>query len=137
LLEEPAYVDITIERGVPIAVNGVVMPLLDLIGSLEIIAGAHGVGRIAALHAAHRALQHAAVTRDVEPFSTLVAEQYLRILRDGSWFAPMRPALDAYVDKIQDRVSGVVRLKLLNGDCAVVDCQAQSASPRLIAVTKS
>jgi argininosuccinate synthase len=135
--EEAACVEITIERGVPVAVNGVVMPLLDLVGSLDIIAGAHGVGRMAALHAAHRALQHATVPGDVESFSTLVAQQYLRILRDGSWFGPMRPALDAYVDRIQDRVTGVVRLKLLNGDCAVVDCQVPSASPRLIAVTKS
>jgi argininosuccinate synthase len=136
LPEEAACVDITIERGVPIAVNGVVMPLLDLIGSLDIIAGAHGVGRMAALHAAHRALQHATVTSDVEPFSTLVAQQYLRILRDGSWFAPMRLALDAYVDKIQERVTGVVRLKLLKGDCAVVDCQVPTTSPRMIAVMK-
>jgi argininosuccinate synthase len=137
LLEEPAYVDITIERGVPIAVNGVVMPLLDLIGSLDIIAGAHGVGRMAALHAAHHAMQHATVTSDVERFSTLVAQQYLRILHDGSWFAPMRPALDAYVDKIQERVTGIVRLKLLKGDCAVVDCQVPNASPGMIPVTKS
>ena len=138
LPEEAAGVDITIERGVPIAVNGVVMPLLDLIGSLDIIAGAHGVGRMAALHAAHRALQHATVTRDVEPFSTLVAQQYLRILRDGSWFAPMRPALDAYVDKIQERVTGVVRLRLLKGDCVVVDCRVSTVSPpTLIALTRA
>ena len=137
LYEEAAYVDITIERGVPIAVNGVVMPLLDLIGSLEIIAGAHEVGRMSALHAALRALRHATVTSDVEAFSALVAEQYLRILGDGSWFAAMRPALDAYVDTTQERVTGVVRLKLLKGDCAVVDCQVAGASPRMIAVTKS
>ncbi len=137
LPEEAAGVDITIERGVPIAVNGVVMPLLDLIGSLEIIAGAHGVGRMAALHAAHRALQHATVTSDVEPFSTLVAQQYLRILRDGSWFGPMRPALDAYVDKIQERVTGVVRLKLLKGDCAVLDCQVPGPSTPMIPVTEA
>jgi argininosuccinate synthase len=117
--------------------NGVVMPLLDLIGSLDIIAGAHGVGRMAALHAAHHAMQHATVTSDVERFSTLVAQQYLRILHDGSWFAPMRPALDAYVDKIQERVTGIVRLKLLKGDCAVVDCQVPNASPGMIPVTKS
>ena len=40
----------------------------------------------------------------------------------GLWFAPMREALDAYVDKIQERVTGVVRLKLLKGDCTAVDC---------------
>ena len=92
---------------------------------------------MAALHAAHRALQHAVFTSDVETFSAVVAQQYLRILRDGSWFAAMRPALDAYVDKIQERVTGVVRLKLLTGECAVVDCQVPTASPRIIALTES
>src|SRR5262249_57418761 len=43
---EPAYVDITFERGVPIAVNGVSMPLIDIIGTVGMIAGSHGVGRL-------------------------------------------------------------------------------------------
>ena len=49
------------------------------------------------------------------------------MLHDGSWFSPMRHALDAYVDKIQERVSGVVRLKLFKGDCTVVECQVVEA----------
>jgi argininosuccinate synthase len=68
----------------------------------------------------------------------LVAEQYRRILRDGLWFAPMREALDAYVDKIQERVTGVVRLKLLKGGCTVVDCKVSIPSPpTFIALTKA
>ena len=43
---EPASVDIAFERGAPVGVNGVAMPLLDLIGSLGIIAGAHGVDAV-------------------------------------------------------------------------------------------
>ena len=138
LPEEPASIDIAFERGVPIVVNGVVMPLLDLFGSLDIIAGAHGVGRLAALHAAHQALQHSTLDQEAGAFSTQVADQYRRILRDGSWFEPMRQALDAYVDKIQERVTGVVRLKLFRGDCTLLDCKiSTSAPPTFIGLTKA
>jgi argininosuccinate synthase len=132
--DEPAFVDISIERGVPTAINGVAMAPLDLIGSLDIIAGAHGVGRVErvelstmlALHTAHQQLQHAAITGDAARFSTRVAEEYLRLVRNGAWFASLRPALDAYIDKIQEQVTGVVRLKLFRGECVIVDCQVSA-----------
>ena len=141
--DEPAFVAISMERGVPIAINGVAMPPLDLIGSLDIIAGAHGVGRVEnvelstmlALHAAHQQLQQAAITGDAARFSTRVAEEYLQIVRNGSWFAPLRPALDAYIDSIQERVSGVVRLKLFKGECAIVDCQV--SAPKMLTWAKT
>ncbi len=120
---EPAYVDIAIERGVPVGVNGVTMPLLDLIGSLGIIAGAHGVGSLAALQTAHAALEQAAVATPGEFSSPRVAEPYLRVLREGAWFTPVRHALDAHVDAVQEQVSGSVRLTLFAGDCAVGDVQ--------------
>src|SRR4051812_375514 len=58
---EPASIDVLFERGAPVGINGVTMPLLDLIGSLGIIAGAHGVASLAALHTAHDALERTAV----------------------------------------------------------------------------
>jgi argininosuccinate synthase len=103
------------------------MPLLDLFGSLDIIAGAHGVGRLAALHAAHQALQQFTLDREATAFSTQVAEEYRRILRDGSWFEPMRQALDAYVDKIQERVTGTIRVRLFKGECTA---RVQETHPR-------
>ena len=63
-------------------------------------------------------------------------KEYLRILHDGSWFSPMRHALDAYVDRIQERVGGVVRLKLFKGDCTVVECRP-SAAPAIIPIAKA
>jgi argininosuccinate synthase len=44
----------------------------------------------------------------------------VRVLREGSWFTPLRQALDAYVEVIQQRVSGSVRLKMFQGECTVV-----------------
>ena len=138
---EPAYVEVAFEQGVPVAINGVAMPLLDLIASLGTIAGAHGVGRIdmlenrlvgiksreiyeapaaVVLHAAHQELQKMVTTRDADRFSRLVSLHYADIVYNGLWFTPLREALDAYVEKVQERVTGVVRLKLFKGDCRVV-----------------
>ena len=139
--QEPAYAEIAFERGVPTAINGVAMPLLDLIASLGTIAGAHGVGRIdmvenrligiksreiyeapagVALHAAHKELQKLVTTKDLERVCRFVSQQYADIVYNGLWFTPTREALDALVEKVQERVTGVVRLKLFKGDCRIV-----------------
>lgn len=135
---EPAYVDIAIERGAPVGVNGVTMPLLDLIGSLGIIAGAHGVAGLAALQTSHDALERAAIATPGEFSSPRVAHRYLRVLREGAWFTPARQALDVAADAVQQQVSGVVRLRLFEGDCAVGDVQVSVASaPRTIVLAKT
>jgi argininosuccinate synthase len=134
LPEEAAYVDIALQRGVPTAVNGVPMPWPDLVDSLGILARAHGVGPspLVVLDVAHQALEAETISSDAERFGTEILKEYLRMLHDGSWFSPMRHALDAYVDKIQDRVGGVARLKLFKGDCTVVECHPSKASPPTI-----
>ena len=139
--DDPAYVEVEFERGVPKAVNGVAMPLTELINSLETIAGAHGVGRIdmvenrlvgiksreiyeapaaVVLHAAHRALEALVVPRDLERLKTDLARRYADLVYDGLWFTPLREALDAFTAKVQEQVTGEVRLRLLKGDCRVV-----------------
>lgn len=139
--DEAAYVEMTFKRGVPTAINGVAMPLVELIASLGTIAGAHGVGRIdmvenrligiksreiyeapaaVALHMAHKELQRMVTTKDADRFSRSVSLEYADVVYNGLWFTPLREALDAYVAKVQERVSGVIRLKLFKGDCRVV-----------------
>src|SRR5436190_11188273 len=139
--DEPAYVEIAFERGVPTGINGVSMPILDLIASLGTIAGAHGVGRIdmvenrlvgiksreiyeapaaVVLHTAHKELQKLVTSRDLERFARTVSIQYADIVYNGLWFTPLREALDAFVDNVQQRVTGVVRLRLFKGDCRIV-----------------
>jgi argininosuccinate synthase len=137
---EPAYVEIAMARGIPTGVNGVTMPWHDLVGSLDIIARAHGVGPspLVLLDVAHAALQNAMVSGDAERFGVQIGAEYRRMLRDGSWFSPMRQALDAYVDTLQERVGGVVRLELLDGTCTVVDCQPSAiAVSAMIPLTKA
>jgi argininosuccinate synthase len=139
--DEAAYVELTFARGVPTAINGVAMPLVELIASLSTISGAHGVGRIdmvenrlvgiksreiyeapaaVVLHMAHQELQRMVTTKDADRFSRSASLQYADIVYNGLWFTPLREALDAYVAKVQERVNGVIRLKLFKGDCRVV-----------------
>ena len=139
--DEPAYVELSFERGVPTAINGVAMPLLDLIASLGTIAGAHGVGRIdmvenrlvgiksreiyeapaaVVLHAAHKELQKLVTTKDMERLCRDMSLKYADIVYNGLWFTPTREAIDAFEEKVQERVTGVIRTKLFKGDSRIV-----------------
>jgi argininosuccinate synthase len=139
--DTPAHVEVTFERGVPVQVNGVDMPLLELIASLDTIAGAHGVGRVdmlenrlvgiksreiyeapaaVVLHMAHRELEAMVIPRDLERLRHDLARTYADLVYNGLWFTPTREALDAFMEKLQERVTGVARLKLFKGDCRIV-----------------
>jgi argininosuccinate synthase len=139
--DTPAYVEVEWEKGVPIAINGIAMPLTELIDSLETIAGVHGVGRIdmvenrlvgiksreiyeapaaIALHTAHRELEGLVIPTDLQRLKQRLSQEYADSIYNGLWFSPTREALDAFVQNVQQRVTGVVRLKLFKGDCRVV-----------------
>ena len=144
----PAYVEIDFEQGVPTKVNGVAMPLTELINSLETIAGAHGVGRIdmvenrlvgiksreiyeapaaTVLHTAHRELEALVIPRDLERLKHDLGRTYADLVYNGLWFTPIREAIDAFVAKVQEHVSGTTRLKLYRGDCRVVGRKSANA----------
>jgi argininosuccinate synthase len=148
--DAPAYVEIEFERGVPVRINGVPMPLIELIQSLETIAGAHGIGRIdsvenradgakvravyeapsaVALHAAHRDLQAFVTPRDLDRLCAELAMVYAEIVDDGLWYSPRREAIDAFVAKVQEQVSGVIRLRLFKSSCEVVGRSSPNAIP--------
>jgi argininosuccinate synthase len=139
--DEPAYVEIGFAAGVPVTANGIEMPLLELIESLDIIAGSHGVGRIdmvenrllgiksrevyeapaaTLLHAAHRELERLVIARDLERLKRDLGRTYADLVYNGLWFSQTREAIDAFVRTIQPRVTGSVRLKLFKGDCRIV-----------------
>jgi argininosuccinate synthase len=127
--DEAAVVDITFKAGTPVAINGVSMPLLDLIGSLDFIAGKNGIGRPgrietaapAILSAAHHHLRARAATDDVNEFSNTVGARYATLVERGAWFSVLRRALDAYVDRAEQSVNGNVRVKLFHGSQEIVD----------------
>jgi argininosuccinate synthase len=142
--DAPAYVEIAFEGGMPTAINGVSLPLVDLISTLTMIAGAHGVGRRAmpaggpshplveapaavVLHMAHHELQ-SRLAPDVAPMARNVAAEYATVVRHGRWFTPLRGALDAFVEAIQPSLTGNVRLKLFRADVEIVPSRDRQPS---------
>jgi len=138
---KPEYVTVHFEQGVPVAVNGQVMGAVELLSELNELGGAHGVGRAdmvenrlvgmksrgvyetpggTILYTAHQGLESITLDRETMHYKQVVAQRYAELVYFGQWFTPLREALDAFVTRTQERVTGVVRLKLYKGSCSVV-----------------
>ncbi|HEX5850022.1 MAG TPA: argininosuccinate synthase [Rubrobacter sp.] len=146
--DEPQYVEVGFEEGLPISLDGEDLQLIDLIAELNAVAGANGVGRIdmiedrlvgiksreiyetpaaLAIVAAHRELEALTLTRDVLRFKTTVEQRYAELAYEGLWFTPLKSALDAFITETQKTVTGSVRLKLYKGNATVVGRTAPNA----------
>lgn len=146
--DEPLYVEIGFEKGEPTELDGERMEPLALIKKLERLAGDHGVGRIdmmenrlvgiksrevyeapaaAALLTAHRDLEDLTLERDLLHYKSLVEEKYAELIYYGLWYSPLKEAIDAFIAKAQERVTGTVRLKLFKGSCTVVGRRSPEA----------
>jgi argininosuccinate synthase len=138
--DQPTYIEIEFEQGTPRKLNGEVLDAVTLVAALNRIGGANGIGRIdlvenrlvgmksrgayetpggTLLYAAHRELEHLCLDRETLHYKDLVADKYAELVYSGLWFTPLREALDAFVNKTQERVSGAVRLKLYKGNVIV------------------
>jgi argininosuccinate synthase len=136
LPDEPEDVIIGFEHGVPVSLDGKALDPVDLVAEMSSIAGRHGVGRIdmienrlvgiksrevyevpaaLALITAHKDLEGLVLERDVARFKRSIEDRYADLVYNGLWFAPLRSALDAFVDETQKHVSGGVRLRLWKG----------------------
>ena len=136
--DQPLYVELDFERGIPVKLDGVALDPVTLIEKLNVIAGENGVGIVdmvenrlvgmksrgvyetpagTVLFAAHRELELLTLDRATLHFKEMVALRYAELVYDGVWFAPLREALDAFVDMTQTTVTGTVRLKLYKGNC--------------------
>ncbi len=143
--DEPAYVEIRFEEGIPTSIDGETMAGVNLIGHLNELAGSHGIGRIdhvenrlvgiksrevyespagALLHAAHRALETMTLSREQTRFKERVAQEYAELVYNGLWYTAHRRDLDAYVGSTQLHVTGDIRVRLHKGSCVVVGRKA-------------
>ena len=134
--DEPEYVVIDFEQGIPTAVNGKKLPPVELLTTLNEIGARHGVGvddivenRLGGmksrgvyenpageiLYAAHRNLEEITLDRATSHYKETAAVRFAELVYDGNWFTPLREALSAFVDKTQETVTGTVRLKLYKG----------------------
>ncbi|MEK6730005.1 MAG: argininosuccinate synthase [Planctomycetota bacterium] len=139
--DEPEYLEIEFERGVPVALNGEEMDGISIITTLNAKGGRHGVGRIdhlenrlvgiksreiyespaaVILHTAHKALEGMILTKDALRFKDIVAAQYADLIYNGLWFSAFHQDLVAYVLSSQRLVKGTVRVKLSKGACVLV-----------------
>ncbi|WML43054.1 argininosuccinate synthase [Neobacillus sp. PS3-40] len=135
------YIEIEFEQGVPVALNGEKLPLVQLIETLNEVGGKHGIGRIdhienrlvgiksrevyenpAALILinAHKELEFLTLTREVSQFKSQIDQQMAKIIYEGLWYSPIKPALDAFIEETQKVVSGTIRIKLFKGNHMVV-----------------
>ncbi|ADL06947.1 argininosuccinate synthase [Thermosediminibacter oceani] len=139
--DEPTYVEITFEKGVPVALNGKEMAPVELVQELNKIAGNNGFGRIdhvenrlvgiksrevyecpasLLLINAHRNLESLTLPREVLHFKYGVERKYAELIYNGLWYSPLKEALDAFIDETQKVVSGTVKVKLFKGSAMVV-----------------
>ncbi len=139
--DKPTYVEISFEKGIPIAVDGKKLHPIKLLETLNQMGAENGVGIVnmvenrlvgmksrgvyetpggTILFLAHEELERICLDKMTSHYKALIAQQYSELVYNGVWFAPLREALDAFVDKTQETVTGTVRVKLYKGSCTPV-----------------
>jgi argininosuccinate synthase len=137
---EPDEVLITFEAGVPVAIDGEKVSMLQAIQILNARAGAQGIGRLdmvedrlvgiksrevyeapgaIALITAHMELENVTVERELARYKRGVDQRWGELVYDGQWFSPLKRALDTFVDEAQRAVSGEIRMTLHAGKATV------------------
>ncbi len=150
------YVEITFKKGDPVAVDGVALSPANLLARLNELGGANGIGRLdlvenryvgmksrgvyetpggTILSVAHRAIESLTLDRGAAHLKDELMPRYAELIYTGFWFSPEREALQALIDQTQERVSGVVRLKLFKGAATVAGRKSPNSLYRLDYVT--
>ncbi|HIC89332.1 MAG TPA: argininosuccinate synthase [Anaerolineae bacterium] len=139
--DEPEYVVIDFQQGIPVRINGVAHGPIGIMTGLNRLGAKHGIGRVdlvenrlvgmkshgvyetpgaTILLEAHRGLEQLCLDKDTLHYKDLVALRYAELVYNGQWFTPLREALDAFVQVTQQNVTGSVRLKLYKGNVILV-----------------
>ncbi len=139
--DKPEYVEIDFEQGIPVALNGERMGLVELVDQANKLAGKHGVGRIdmvenrlvgiksreiyeapaaTMLLEAKRSLDELILDRETLHLKDQLALKYAELVYYGYWFCELREALDAFADKLNERATGTVKVKLYKGKATAV-----------------
>ncbi len=138
--DKPTYIQISYEKGNPVALNGKKMKPLLLLQELNKIGGKNGIGRVdlvenryvgiksrgvyetpggTILHHAHRAMESITLDREVYHMKDSMITRYSEMVYYGYWFSPERIALQKFIDETQQKVTGDVRLKIYKGNVTV------------------
>lgn len=135
--DEPTYITIHFEKGVPTAIDGKEMKALDIVETLNEIGGKNGIGLLdivenrlvgmksrgvyetpggTILYAAHNKLEEICLDKDTLHYKKNLSNTFAELVYDGKWYTPLREALSAFVDSTQEYVTGDVKLKLYKGN---------------------
>ena len=135
--DQPEYVTVKFEKGVPIAVNGRSLDPVELVEELNQIGGRNGVGLAdlvenrlvgmksrgvyetpggSILYRAHQVLETICLDRETQHYKEQIALKYAELIYFGQWYTPLREAIAAFVEKTQENVTGEVKLKLYKGN---------------------
>ncbi|MEW4219331.1 argininosuccinate synthase [Rossellomorea marisflavi] len=133
-------VEITFDKGVPVALDSVPYPLHELIAKLNALGGKHGVGRIdhvenrligiksrevyecpaaITLLKAHKELEDLTLVKELAHYKPVIEKKMTELIYEGLWFSPLNKALKAFLDESQQFVNGTVRVKLFKGHAIV------------------
>ncbi|HOJ93085.1 MAG TPA: argininosuccinate synthase [Dictyoglomaceae bacterium] len=131
--EEPSYIELSFEEGVLVELNGIRKSTVKIIEELNSTVGAYGIGRIDHIEnrlvgiksreiyeapaavliiKAHEAIESLVFPRELLHFKRTLEDKYVELVYYGLWFDPLREAIQAFMDKTQERVTGKVRVKL-------------------------
>jgi argininosuccinate synthase len=143
---KPTNLEISFIKGIPVAINGRTLKPVELISKLNEIAGKNGIGRLdivenrlvgmksrgvyespgaAVLYAAHQELESIALDRDTLHFKQSLSAKYAELAYYGLWFSPLKHALDTFINKTQEHISGSVKLKLYKGNITPISRDAK------------
>ena len=135
--DQPAYVTIGFEKGVPVSLDGKKMSAKNIILALNKVGGENGIGLLdivenrlvgikcrgvyetpggTILYRAHEALETITLDKLTAHKKQELSITYAELVYNGLWFSPLRDALAAFVDKTQETVTGTVKLKLYKGN---------------------
>lgn len=133
----PEYITLDFEAGVPVAVNGEKLGPVEMLKKLNEIGGKNGIGiadicenRVVGmksrgvyetpggtiLYYAHRELEYLCTDKKTQAFNEVASNKFTELVYSGEWYTPLREALSAYFDKVNETVTGTVKLKLYKGN---------------------
>ncbi|MEQ9812677.1 MAG: argininosuccinate synthase [Azospirillaceae bacterium] len=154
--DTPTYVEIAFEKGDAVAIDGEALSPATLLTRLNQLAGENGIGRLdlvenrfvgmksrgvyetpggTVLAVAHRAMESITLDREAAHLKDGLMPRYAELVYNGFWFSPEREAIQVLVDHTQERVSGVVRLKLFKGAATVAGRKSPNSLYNLDYVT--
>jgi argininosuccinate synthase len=135
--DKPTAIELEFVKGIPTKLNGKKLNGVQMIEALNKVGGENGIGIVdvvenrlvgmksrgvyetpggTILYKAHQVLETITLDKDTQHYKYLIAQKYSEIVYNGTWFTVLREALDSFVDKTQELVSGTVKFKLYKGN---------------------